>query len=49
MNIDVESSCQLSVDINRCHEGLEIDGDDKKFIPSLFIPLLLSITVVLFY
>ncbi|WBA84486.1 DUF6988 family protein [Endozoicomonas sp. GU-1] len=36
MNIDVESSYQLSVDINRCHEGLEIDGDDKKFIPSLF-------------
>lgn len=36
MSIDVEKAYQLSVDINKCHEGLEISVDDGKFIPSLF-------------
>ncbi|EHW0638394.1 hypothetical protein L3I77_004820 [Vibrio vulnificus] len=36
MSIDVEKSYQLSVDINKCHEGLEISSDDGKFMPSLF-------------
>ncbi len=36
MSIDVEKAYQLSVDINKCHEGLEISVDDGEFIPSLF-------------
>jgi len=31
-----DTAYQLSVDINKIHEGLDIPSDDKFFIPSLF-------------
>lgn len=36
MKYSTEEAYQLSVDINKNHEGLEIPSDDKLFIPSLF-------------
>ncbi|MFB2686533.1 DUF5677 domain-containing protein [Shewanella mangrovisoli] len=36
MKSATDEAYQLSVDINKIHEGLDIPSDDKFFIPSLF-------------
>lgn len=36
MKTHTDKAYQLSVDINKIHEGLKIPNDDKLFIPSLF-------------
>jgi hypothetical protein len=36
MKSNTDEAYQLSVDINKIHEGLKIPNDDKLFIPSLF-------------
>lgn len=36
MKSSIDKAYQLSVDINKNHEGLKIPNDDKLFIPALF-------------
>lgn len=36
MSINLDKAYLLSVNINKCLEGLEISVEDRKFIPSLF-------------